>query len=90
MSTTITTTGTPNWNLTSGTTANTIINNPYLYTGMTIEPTPFNISFVWDDKDVSIKLKNGNDIFKLARIFTEILDNNNIEYDIKTNKKRKR
>jgi hypothetical protein len=89
MSTTITTTGNPNWNLTSGTTANTIINNPYLYTGITVEPTPFNISFVWDDKDVSIKLKNGNDIFKLARIFTEILDKNNIEYDIKTNKKRK-
>jgi hypothetical protein len=84
MSTTITTTGNPNWNTTSNTTVNS-----YLYTGPIIEPTPFIISFSWDGKDVTVSLKNGNDIFKLARIFTEILDANNVEYNIKTNKKRK-
>jgi hypothetical protein len=81
---TITTTGNPNWNTTSNTTVNS-----YLYTGPTIEPTPFMITFAWDGKDVTVSLKNGKDIFKLARIFTEILDANNVEYNIKTNKKRK-
>ena len=84
VSNTITTTGNPNWNTTSNTTVNS-----YLYTGPTIEPTPFIISFSWDGKDVTVSLKNGKDIFKLARIFTEILDANNVEYNIKTNKKRK-
>ena len=87
---TITTTNTPIWNTTSGTTTNTtIVSNPYVYSGYTIEPTPFMISFSWDGKDVTVSLKNGKDIFKLARIFTEILDANNVEYNIKTNKKRK-
>ena len=87
---TITTTGTPIYNTTSGTTTNTtIVSNPYVYSGATIEPTPFMITFAWDGKDVTVSLKNGKDIFKLARIFTEILDANNVEYNIKTNKKRK-
>jgi hypothetical protein len=93
VSNTITTTGTPVWN-TGASSANTLIANPYLYSSPTIEPTPieptpFMISFSWDGKDVTVSLKNGKDIFKLARIFTEILDTNNVEYNIKTNKKRK-
>jgi hypothetical protein len=94
VSNTITTTGTPIYNTTSGTTNTTIVSNPYVYSGYTIEPTPieptpFMITFAWDGKDVTVSLKNGKDIFKLARIFTEILDANNVEYNIKTNKKRK-
>ena len=88
VSNTITTTGTPIYN-TGTSSANTLIANPYLYSSPTIEPTPFMISFSWDGKDVTVSLKNGKDIFKLARIFTEILDANNVEYNIKTNKKRK-
>jgi hypothetical protein len=88
VSNTITTTGTPIYN-TGTSSANTLISNPYSYSSSIIEPTPFMISFSWDGKDVTVSLKNGKDIFKLARIFTEILDANNVEYNIKTNKKRK-
>jgi len=54
------------------------------------KPTPFHINFSWDDKTVDIALKNGNDIFKLANAFMEWLDANEIEYDIKTKRQKKK
>ena len=65
------------------------IGNQFVYQGS--EPTPFHINFRWDDKEVDVALKNGNDIFKLANAFMEWLDKNEIEYNVKTkNKKRKK
>ena len=78
------------WNTsTSHTIYNPNIGNQFVYQG--VKPTPFNISFSWDDKSVTVTLKDGNDIFKLAKAFMEWLDKNEIEYNVKTkNKKRKK
>ncbi len=59
------------------------------FTHIEYKPTPFNITFAWDGKEADIILKNGNDIFKLAKILMKLLDDNNVEYNVKTKKKRK-
>lgn len=86
------TTTTGNLITSSGTTTHTTISNPYTYNpGYTINPTPFNIAFEWQGKQVDVSLKNGNDIFKLVKVFINMLEENNIEYNIKTkNRKKKR
>lgn len=66
------------------------IGNQFVYNGPTIEPQPFHINFSWDGKTVDVCLKNGNDIFKLANVFMEWLDTNEIEYNVKTKGKRKK
>jgi len=48
----------------------------------TIAELPFNIRFSYGGKSVNISLLKGNDIFKLAQIFQNILSKNEIEYDI--------
>ena len=63
------------------------IGNQFVYN---TTPTPFHINFRWDDKEVDVALKNGNDIFKLANAFMEWLDKNEIEYNVKTKGKRKK
>jgi len=65
-----------------------IVGNQFVYQGA--KPTPFNIKFAWDNKEVDVSLKNGNDIFKLANTFMEWLDANEIEYDVKTKRQRKK
>jgi len=63
------------------------------YRNLTFEPTqplPFSLGFSWKDKSVSISLKNGNDVFKLANGFMEWLDKNEIEYEVKTSGKKKK
>ena len=72
---------------TTGTNINTTISPNY--SNLTFQPTPFNIKFSWGGKEVNISLKNGNDIFKLANVFMKMLDNEDIEYNIETNKKRR-
>jgi hypothetical protein len=64
--------------------------NQVVYSKPSIDPTPFCINFKWDDKEVDVTLKNGNDIFKLANAFMEWLDKNEIEYSIKTNSRKKK
>lgn len=77
------------WAATSTNTAyNPNIGNTFIYQAN--EPTPFNIRFSWDDKEVDISLKDGNDIFKLANKFMKWLDMNKIEYNVKTKNKRKK
>ena len=66
------------------------IGNQFVYSGPTIDPTPFHINFSWDGKIVDVTLKDGNDIFKLANAFMEWLDTNKIEYNVKTKGKRKK
>jgi hypothetical protein len=76
---------------TSGTTTTTNYTyNPSQFSiAPTFQPSAFSLSFSWDDKTVNISLKNGNDIFKLANAFMKLLDNEGIEYDIKTNKNKR-
>ena len=66
------------------------VGNQFVYNGASIVPSPFNITFSWDDKTVNVSLKNGNDIFRLANAFMEWLDTNEIEYNVKTKGKRKK
>ena len=98
---TITTSNTPGTVLTtssgtvfSTTSTNTAyypnVGNQFVYNGASIVPSPFNITFSWDDKTVNVSLKNGNDIFRLANAFMEWLDTNEIEYNVKTKSKRKK
>ena len=42
----------------------------------------------YESKEVSVSLKNGEDIFRLAKVFMKILEDNNIEYNIKTKGKK--
>ena len=72
---------------TTGTTINTTISPNY--SNLTFQPTPFNIKFNWGGKEVNISLKSGNDIFKLANMFMKMLDSEDIDYNIETNKKRR-
>lgn len=77
------------WAATSTNTAyNPNIGNNFIYQGY--DPTPFNIKFNWGGKEVDVRLKNGNDIFKLASTFMEWLSKNEIEYEVKTSGKRKK
>lgn len=79
------------WTTTTGTSTyyNPNIGNQFVY--QSTPPTPFHINFSWDGKTVDVKLKNGNDIFKLANAFMEWLDKNEIDYSVKTKgKKRKK
>jgi hypothetical protein len=48
----------------------------------TIAELPFNIRFSYGGKSVNISLLKGEDVFKLAQIFQNILSKNEIEYDI--------
>ena len=48
----------------------------------TIAELPFKIGFSYGGKSVNISLLKGEDVFKLAQIFQNILSKNEIEYDI--------
>jgi hypothetical protein len=48
----------------------------------TIAELPFNIRFSYGGKSVNISLLKGEDVFKLAEIFQNILNENGIEYNI--------
>ena len=78
------------WAATSTNTAyNPNIGNTFIYNGPTIDQQPFNIRFNWDNKEVVVSLKDGNDVFKLANKFMKWLDMNEIEYNVKTRKRKK-
>ena len=49
---------------------------------------PFSINFNYGSKEVNVSLKNGEDIFRLAKVFMKILDENDIEYNIRTKGKK--
>lgn len=74
------------WNTTSTTSTN--ISSSFVFNDAW-KPTPFSLTFSWDNKEVSVSLKNGNDIFKLVNVFTKWLDSEDIEYNIKTKHKKK-
>lgn len=49
---------------------------------MPLEPTPFAITFSWKNEYATVQLINGEDVFKLADIFSKVLTENNIEHKI--------
>ena len=49
-----------------------------------LEPTPFSISFRWMDSEVKLTLKNGEDILKVGKLFSEMFSENGIEHTIET------
>jgi hypothetical protein len=41
-------------------------------------PEPFSMTFNWEKEYIKVKLDNGEDVLKLAQIFSDMLSNNNI------------
>jgi len=39
---------------------------------------PFNITFTWNKESIKIQLTNGEDLFKIAYLFSKFLDKNDI------------
>ena len=46
-------------------------------------PPPFSISFSWGGEIITIELKEGKDVLKLASVFSLMLTENGIEHNIK-------
>lgn len=47
------------------------------------EPTPFSVCFTWQNETITVELKDGKDILRLASVFSLILTDNGIEHNIK-------
>lgn len=43
---------------------------------------PFSVTFSWKEKRIKVQLNNGEDVLKLAEIFSNMLTNNNIQNTI--------
>jgi hypothetical protein len=41
-------------------------------------PEPFSMTFSYEEQYIKVKLDNGEDVLKLAQIFSDMLSNNNI------------
>lgn len=41
---------------------------------------PFNITFSWNKESIKIQLKNGEDLFKIAYLFSKFLTKNEIDH----------
>ena len=46
-------------------------------------PSPFSVSFSWEGETITIELKEGKDVLKLASVFSLMLTENGIEHNIK-------
>jgi hypothetical protein len=51
--------------------------------GITIPEIPFGITFSYGNKSINISIVKGNDIFKIAELFKNMLGKHEIEYNIK-------
>jgi hypothetical protein len=49
---------------------------------ITLTPTPFSTTFSWQGNAIKVELVNGEDVLKLADIFSKMLTENNIEHKI--------
>ena len=47
------------------------------------QDVPFSVFFMWKDEMTTVTLKNGRDIFKLAKMYEDLLKNQGIPYKIK-------
>ncbi len=50
----------------------------------TLIEQPFGVTFNWQYKSITVKLKNGEDVLKLANIFSNMLTENGIENTIES------
>lgn len=41
-------------------------------------PTPFSVTFSWQEQRITVQLENGEDVLKLAKIFSDFLISNSI------------
>jgi hypothetical protein len=58
------------------------MNEPINYPRITLDNSPFNITFSWDGETAAIQLENGKDILKLADVFSKMLTENNVEHKL--------
>jgi hypothetical protein len=49
---------------------------------LTLVDTPFNITFNWKEKTVKVELENGEDVLRLATIFSDMLTLNGIPHKV--------
>ena len=54
---------------------------------VTVAELPFYVNFSYGGKSVRISLIKGEDVFKLAEMFKNMLEQNMIEYKVETSKK---
>ena len=55
-----------------------------IQTSGTLIENPFSVTFSWQYNSITVRLKNGEDIFKLANIFSNMLTENGIENTVET------
>lgn len=53
-----------------------------VYNQLSIKTEPFRIGFHYENESVEIKFKNGENVFKLGKAFSEFLDDNGIEHEV--------
>lgn len=47
------------------------------------QDVPFSVFFMWKDEMITVTLKNGRDIFKLAKAYENLLKKQGIPYTIR-------
>ena len=63
-------------------------NSGWIHTAtLNLEPTPFSVTFSWKDERVTVQLDNGEDLLKLAQIFSDFLTSNGIPNKVKQEQK---
>ena len=45
---------------------------------LTLKHYPFSVIFTWKENQIKVELNNGEDILKLAKLFSNFLTNNDI------------
>ena len=45
---------------------------------LNLTPTPFSVTFSWQEQCITVQLENGEDVLKLAQIFSDFLTRNGI------------
>jgi hypothetical protein len=45
---------------------------------LNLTPTPFSVTFTWSGTAIKVELEKGEDVLKLAQIFSDFLTSNNI------------
>jgi len=53
-----------------------------LYTSITPQEVPFNVTFTWGGQTIKVELDNGEDVLKLAAVFSNMLSANNISHKV--------
>jgi hypothetical protein len=49
---------------------------------LALNTTPFSVTFSWQGQRITVQLEQGEDVLKLAKIFSDFLTNNNIPNQI--------